>query len=93
MKKIILINIIFLNLQDALSIFDKQINDQNIEIYLDDPLKANSFKNKIEKLPVVTNKNKLVGLITFSDITKLKLTPIANKDKDETTFDFDDCEF
>ena len=38
-------------------------------------------QNKIEKLPVVTNKNKLVGLITFSDITKLKLKPIANKDK------------
>ena len=38
-------------------------------------------ENKIEKLPVVTDKNRLVGLITFSDITKLKLKPIANKDK------------
>ena len=38
-------------------------------------------ENKIEKLPVVTKSNKLVGLITFSDITKLKLKPIANKDK------------
>ena len=38
-------------------------------------------QNKIEKLPVVTEKNILVGLITFSDITKLKLKPIANKDK------------
>ena len=38
-------------------------------------------QNKIEKLPVVTKANKLVGLITFSDITKLKLKPIANKDK------------
>ena len=38
-------------------------------------------ENKIEKLPVVTKVNKLVGLITFSDITKLKLKPIANKDK------------
>jgi len=38
-------------------------------------------ENKIEKLPVVTKTNKLVGLITFSDITKLKLKPIANKDK------------
>ena len=38
-------------------------------------------QNKIEKLPVVTKQNKLVGLITFSDITKLKLKPIANKDK------------
>ena len=38
-------------------------------------------ENKIEKLPVVTKSNKIVGLITFSDITKLKLKPIANKDK------------
>ena len=38
-------------------------------------------ENKIEKLPVVTKSNKLVGLITFSDIIKLKLKPIANKDK------------
>ncbi len=38
-------------------------------------------KNKIEKLPVVDNNNKLVGLITFRDITKLTQKPIANKDK------------
>ncbi|WP_299437553.1 IMP dehydrogenase [uncultured Aquimarina sp.] len=36
--------------------------------------------NKIEKLPVVNDKNKLVGLITFRDITKLTLKPSANKD-------------
>ena len=38
-------------------------------------------QNKIEKLPVVSDDYKLLGLITFSDITKLKLKPIANKDK------------
>lgn len=38
-------------------------------------------KNKIEKLPVVNSENKLVGLITFRDITKLTLKPNANKDK------------
>ncbi|WP_412984520.1 IMP dehydrogenase [Pontimicrobium sp. IMCC45349] len=38
-------------------------------------------ENKIEKLPVVDDNNKLVGLITFRDITKLTLKPIANKDK------------
>jgi IMP dehydrogenase len=38
-------------------------------------------ENKIEKLPVVTNDNKLVGLITFRDITKVTLKPNANKDK------------
>lgn len=37
--------------------------------------------NKIEKLPVVDSTNKLVGLITFRDITKLTQKPIANKDK------------
>ncbi|WKB81549.1 IMP dehydrogenase [Cellulophaga omnivescoria] len=37
-------------------------------------------ENKIEKLPVVDKDNKLVGLITFRDITKLTLKPIANKD-------------
>ncbi|NNC60854.1 MAG: IMP dehydrogenase [Eudoraea sp.] len=37
--------------------------------------------NKIEKLPVVNKDYKLVGLITFRDITKLTQKPIANKDK------------
>ena len=43
-------NIIFLNVNDALSIFDKDLEDQNIEIYLNDPLKANNYKKKIKKL-------------------------------------------
>lgn len=38
-------------------------------------------QNKIEKLPVVNSENKLVGLITFRDITKLTQKPNANKDK------------
>ena len=37
--------------------------------------------NKIEKLPVVDDEYKLVGLITFRDITKLTQKPIANKDR------------
>ncbi|MFC5684169.1 IMP dehydrogenase [Flavobacterium sp. MAHUQ-51] len=37
--------------------------------------------HKIEKLPVVDQDNKLVGLITFRDITKLNQKPNANKDK------------
>ncbi|QLE02110.1 IMP dehydrogenase [Galbibacter sp. BG1] len=37
-------------------------------------------EHKIEKLPVVGNDNKLIGLITFRDITKLTQKPIANKD-------------
>ena len=36
--------------------------------------------NKIEKLPVVDKDGKLVGLITYRDITKLKDNPMACKD-------------
>nr|WP_298659939.1 IMP dehydrogenase [uncultured Flavobacterium sp.] len=38
-------------------------------------------ENKIEKLPVVDVHFKLIGLITFRDITKLTQKPNANKDK------------
>ena len=38
-------------------------------------------ENKIEKLPVINDKDELVGLITFRDITKLTQKPIANKDQ------------
>ncbi|MCB0458294.1 MAG: IMP dehydrogenase, partial [Flavobacteriaceae bacterium] len=37
--------------------------------------------NKIEKLPVVDESGRLLGLITFRDITKLTQKPIANKDE------------
>ena len=37
-------------------------------------------KNKIEKLPVVNKAGKLIGLVTFSDILKLKSHPHAVKD-------------
>ena len=37
-------------------------------------------ENKIEKLPVVDNEGKLVGLITYKDITKAKDKPMACKD-------------
>ncbi|NNK86772.1 MAG: IMP dehydrogenase [Flavobacteriaceae bacterium] len=37
--------------------------------------------NKIEKLPVVDDDFKLIGLITFRDITKLTQKPMANKDQ------------
>ncbi len=36
---------------------------------------------KIEKLPVVDNKNKLVGLLTYKDITKAKDRPNSCKDE------------
>lgn len=37
-------------------------------------------KHRIEKLPVVDKDGKLVGLITYKDITKIKDNPIASKD-------------
>lgn len=38
------------------------------------------LEHKIEKLPVVDEKGKLVGLITYRDITKLEIYPNASKD-------------
>jgi len=57
-------NIIFLNVNDALSIFDKEYKDQNIEIYLNDPLKADKYKKKIEKL------NQNYFIYTWTDLNK-----------------------
>ena len=57
-------NIIFLNIEDALSIFNKENKDQNIEIYLEEPLKANSYKNKIQKI------NQNYFIYTWSDLNK-----------------------
>ncbi len=38
------------------------------------------LKNKIEKLPVVDSEGKLLGLITYKDITKVKDNPNSSKD-------------
>ena len=57
-------NIIFLNIEDALSIFNKGAKDQNIEIYLQDPLEANFFKNKIQNI------NQNYFIYTWSDLNK-----------------------
>ena len=38
------------------------------------------LENKIEKLPVVDSENKLIGLITYKDITKAADKPMACKD-------------
>ncbi len=37
-------------------------------------------EHKIEKLPVVDKNNKLIGLVTYKDITKAKDKPYASKD-------------
>jgi len=57
-------NIIFLNIEDTLSIFNKEKKDQNIEIYLNDPLNANSIKKLIQDM----NQNYFV--YTWSDLNK-----------------------
>ena len=57
-------NFVFLNLSDALSIFDKNQNDQNLEIYLSDPMKADVYKNEIQEL----NQNYFV--YSWADLNK-----------------------
>ena len=57
-------NVVFLNIENALSIFNKEEKDQNIEIYLNDPLKANKFKEEIQKM----SPNYFV--YTWSDLNK-----------------------
>ena len=57
-------NVIFINIEDALSIFNKDEKDQNIEIYLENPLKANFYKENIQKL------NENYFIYTWSDLNK-----------------------
>ena len=57
-------NIIFLTSEDAMSIFDKDTNDQNLEIYLKDPLEANSYKKQIQKF------NQNYFIYTWTDLNK-----------------------
>ena len=57
-------NFVFLNLYDVLTIFDKENNDQNLEIYISEPMKADDYKNKIQKL----NENYFV--YSWADLNK-----------------------
>ena len=57
-------NIIFLNIKGVLSIFDKENDDLNIEIFIDDPLKADLYKKKIQKI------NENYFIYTWSDLNK-----------------------
>ena len=57
-------NIIFLTTEDALSIFDKDTKDQNLEIYLKDPLEANKYKKQMEEF------NQNYFIYTWSDLNK-----------------------
>ena len=42
-------NVTFFNLEDSLSFFEKNEDDINLEFYLDNPLKADIYKEKIQK--------------------------------------------
>ncbi len=57
-------NIIFLNIQDVLSIFEKENKDQNLELYLKDPLDADVYKAKIQKI------DQNYFIYTWSDLNK-----------------------
>ena len=54
----------FLNLQDTISFFEKEIDDINIDLYLTDPFKANKFKNNIQ------DNNPGFYVFSWSDINK-----------------------
>ena len=57
-------NFVFLNLSDALSIFDKEMYEQNLEIYLSDPMKADGLKNEIQK------QNENYYIYSWTDLNK-----------------------
>ena len=57
-------NIVFLKIKDALSIFNKENKDKNIEIYLNDPLKEDYYKKKIQDL------NQNYFIYSWADLNK-----------------------
>ena len=57
-------NVIFLKIEDALSIFDKEESEVNLEIFLNNPLNANTIKSKIQNI------NQNYFIYTWSDLNK-----------------------
>jgi len=57
-------NVIFININDSLSFFEKNENDLLLEIYLEEPLKANIFKKEIQEI------NKDYYVYSWSDLNK-----------------------
>ena len=57
-------NFVFLDLEDALAVFDKEKNDLNLEIYISNPMKADKFKKQIQKL------NKDYFVYSWTDVNK-----------------------
>ena len=67
----------------SLNISNVMTQNSLITANLSDLPKAEKIlkKYKIEKLPIIDENNKLVGLITFKDIIKNRLRPNASKDE------------
>ena len=57
-------NFVFLNLTDTLSIFDKIKNDQNLEIYIKDPMQADYYKK------IIQEKNQNYFVYSWTDLNK-----------------------
>ena len=57
-------NFVFLDLEDALAVFDKEKNDLNLEIYISNPMKADKLKKQIQKL------NKDYFVYSWTDVNK-----------------------
>ena len=57
-------NVIFFNLSDTLSFFEKDVDEINLEIFLKDPLKVKIYKNEIQ------NMNQNFYVFSWADINK-----------------------
>ncbi len=57
-------NVVFLNLKDSLTFFEKTKNDINLDITLNDQLKADFFKEEIEKI------NKNFYIYSWTDLNR-----------------------
>ncbi len=57
-------NVIFLDLNDSLSLFNKTLKDINLEIYIEEPIKADLYKKEISEI----NENFFV--YSWTDINK-----------------------
>ncbi len=64
-------------IKDIMTAGDKVITTKSTDLEI---ARETLQEYKIEKLPVVNDNNELIGLITYKDITKVKLKPNACKD-------------
>ena len=80
-------NIIFLTTEDALSIFDKDTKDQNLEIYLQDPLEANLYKEQITGSTKISNiMGKYVILVDKSLANDYDKYPVCESDTENKCY-------